>query len=68
MATCILRLPAVLERTGLSKSQIYKMLGEGTFPTPVHLSSRSVGWPSEAIDGWIASRKHQARKPELAAA
>lgn len=52
----ILRFPAIKEATGLSKSHIYTLVAKGEFPAPVRLSVRAVGWQSEQIDQWLASR------------
>ena len=35
MSTVILRLPAVMARTGLSRSTIYLRISRGEFPKPV---------------------------------
>lgn len=51
----ILRLHVVCNRTGLSRSTIYRMRNTGLFPKPVKLSFRSIGWKSEDIDAWINS-------------
>jgi prophage regulatory protein len=56
MATAILRLPAVKTRTGLSRSTIYLRVSEGSFPKPVGLGGRAVGWVEEEIDDWLAER------------
>jgi len=40
----ILRLPIVLDRTGLSRSTVYQRVTEGKFPRPVSLGARAVGW------------------------
>jgi prophage regulatory protein len=50
------RLPQVLRRTGQCRSSLYKAIAEGTFPRPVPLSKRSVGFISSEIDEWIAQR------------
>ena len=50
------RLPKVRARTGLSRSFVYKMMGEGRFPSSIKLGDRAVGWRSSDIDAWIASR------------
>ena len=40
----ILRLPAVMEKVGLSRSSIYSRVRAGTFPNPSSLvSAQSVG-------------------------
>jgi len=59
--TTILRLPTVKERTGLSRSSIYAFVARGTFPAPVSLGARAVGWNSEAVDAWITGRVEQSR-------
>ena len=39
---CIIRLRAVLKRTGLSRSTMYRKVDEGTFPKQVRISQRCV--------------------------
>ena len=56
MADRILRLPAVMERTGLKRSTLYDWMRQGTFPQPIKLGERAVGWPESAVAEWIASR------------
>ncbi|MCD2316387.1 AlpA family phage regulatory protein [Sphingomonas sp. IC-11] len=48
----IIRRAEVLELTGLSKSVMYAHIAMGTFPKPVKISTRSVGWRESAIIGW----------------
>lgn len=50
------RLPRVKEETGLSKSTIYQGIKDGTFPKPVKISERAVGWRQSDIIAWQASR------------
>jgi prophage regulatory protein len=50
-----LRFPAVLAKTGLSRSTIYLKISRGEFPAPVKLGQRAVGWPETAIARWIAA-------------
>lgn len=54
MANRIVRLSAVLQRTGLSRSTIYLRAAKGTFPKPVNLGARAVGWIEAEVDDWIA--------------
>lgn len=56
MASNFLRLPGVKARTGLSRSTIYLRITQGTFPKPVSLGSRAVGWIEAEIDAWLAER------------
>jgi prophage regulatory protein len=53
------RLPQVIARTGLCRSSIYAALAnpDADFPRPVKLSARSIGFRSDDIDAWIASRR-----------
>jgi prophage regulatory protein len=53
MSQTILRLPAVMARVGLSRSTIYLRIVQGTFPQPVRLGARAVGWISTEIDEWL---------------
>ena len=62
MATAILRLPNVKARTGLSRSTIYQRVSAGTFPKPVNLGVRAVGWLEAEIDGWLAAQVERSRK------
>jgi prophage regulatory protein len=49
----ILRLPAVLDRTGLSRSTVYRKIQEGTFPRQVARGVRSAGWRESAVRKWM---------------
>ncbi len=49
----LLRLPAVMARTGLSKTAVYTTPG---FPKPVKLTRQASAWVSSEIDVWIQER------------
>ena len=51
-----LRLPQVKERTGVSKSFMYAGGKEGTFPLPIKLGNRAVGWLESEINAWVEAR------------
>lgn len=53
----IIRLPQVVEITGLSRSSIYRMAASGEFPQPLKLGKRSSGWRSSTITEWLDSRQ-----------
>lgn len=61
MATFVLRLPAVKERTGLSRSSIYLRMSNNEFPSPISLGGRAVGWLEEDIDNWLKQKIEQGR-------
>lgn len=61
MATTILRLPAVIARTGLSRSSIYLRVAEGTFPQPISLGPRAIGWLEGELTDWIEDRINTSR-------
>lgn len=56
MASKILRLPKVKDRSGLSRSTIYLRISQKTFPSPISLGGRAVGWPEMEIETLNAAR------------
>ena len=62
MTHSILRLPAVKANTGLSRSTIYLRVAQGTFPRPVSLGARAVGWVEAEIQEWLQRRIEASRK------
>lgn len=62
MVTTILRLPTVKARTGLSRSTIYLRIAEGSFPPPVSLGGRAVGWIEAEVSDWLTGRIEASRK------
>lgn len=52
----IFRLQDVITATGLSRSTLYKYIGEGAFPKPVSLGDRCVGWVDSEVHDWILAR------------
>ena len=65
MTLVILRLPAVKDRTGLSRSTIYLKVKEGRFPMPISLGARAVGWVESEIQQWIEEKIEKSRAREL---
>ena len=49
----VLRLPRVQARTGLSRSSIYMRVANRSFPQPIRLGARAVGWIESEVDAWI---------------
>ena len=61
MVTSILRLPTVKARTGLSRSTIYLRIKQGTFPAPISLGARAVGWVDSEIQQWLDEKIESSR-------
>jgi len=49
----ILRLKTVLERTGLSRSTMYRKMQSGSFPKNIQISTRCKGWRESAVNEWL---------------
>ena len=52
----ILRLPQVLNVTGLGKTKIYELQSQGRFPMRVQITSHSVGWIEQEVQAWLVNR------------
>jgi prophage regulatory protein len=51
-----LRLPEVLERTGLARSTVYALIAQHKFPAPCPLSGgRAVGFLASEVDAYLAA-------------
>jgi prophage regulatory protein len=66
----VLRLAEVIRATGLRRSSIYERVAAGTFPRPIRLSERAVGWLAPEVSAWvherIAARDGAAASPDAA--
>ncbi|WP_251044653.1 MULTISPECIES: AlpA family phage regulatory protein [unclassified Lysobacter] len=49
----LIRLPQVVERTGLSRSTIYRRVAEGGFPRPVNPRGSLSAWVEDEVNAWI---------------
>ena len=56
----IVRMPEVVERIGISRGSVYRMMNAGQFPKSVKLSERAIGWRESDLNDWLASRQHAA--------
>lgn len=57
----LLRLPEVKAITGLSKSTLYVLIQEKSFPAPVRVGARAVAWVRSEVKQWAAERVHASR-------
>ena len=67
----ILRRRQVEARTGLSRSSIYARISpnpnrpgdyDPTFPKPVSLGAKAVGWVEAEIDAWLSAQVEKSRQ------
>ena len=49
----IVRMDEVSKLTGLARSTIYKKVSDGSFPPPIRLGARAVGWHMSDIVTWL---------------
>ena len=57
----ILRRPEVEARFGIPTSTLYDAIRAGTFPRPIKLGSRSIGFLENEVDAWLESRIEASR-------
>lgn len=57
----MLRIAQVKKIIGLSRSTIYSLISQGSFPRQVHLGPKAVAWISSEIQTWVAARITQSR-------
>ena len=51
-----LPIAAVVEKAGIPRPYVWKLIGQGAFPRPLHLGKRARAWRSVEIDAWIEAR------------
>ena len=54
----MLRLSEVIEKLGIGRTNLYKLINHGSFPKPVKFDSRS-RWPEHEVEEWLSERMAQ---------
>lgn len=62
MTDRILRLPEVIEKTGISRSSIYEQMQLGLFPKQLRLGKRMVGWSEAEIEKHLEELSSRSNK------
>jgi prophage regulatory protein len=57
----IIRIGAVKDKLGISRSSIYQRISQGSFPKQVRLGPHSVGWVENEVEAWLADRISESR-------
>ena len=47
----------IAAETGISRSTIYRLLQNESFPKPIRIGPRCMRWPESDIKAWVAERK-----------
>lgn len=56
MDRTLMRMRDVRRAVGLSRSEIYRRIAAGEFPSPVPIGDRARAWVTTEIEAWIADR------------
>ncbi len=63
MSYRIIRMMDVLNKTGFSRTTVYRLMKQYGFQQPIALGGKAVGWVESEIDQWIeqqmANRPHR---------
>lgn len=59
-----IRIGSVLDKTGLSRSSMYRYMELGTFPANFRIAERCVAWRQSDITAWKAKMAAAAPSPE----
>jgi prophage regulatory protein len=60
LPTRLIRFPGVRDRTGLSRSTVWRLERKGAFPKRRRISPNAVGWLEHEIEEWIQMRTRAA--------
>jgi prophage regulatory protein len=52
----LVRLPNVCAQTGLSRSNIYRRIAQGTFPPPIKIGPYTSAWSADEVARWVDAR------------
>ena len=52
----ILKKPSVLNMVGMSAPTLWRRVKDKSFPQPISLGGRSVGWLQSEVNEWIKTR------------
>jgi len=52
----LLSVSAVIGRTSLSRTTLWRLTRRGAFPAPIQISPNRVAWLERSVDAWIESK------------
>lgn len=57
-----IRIKDVMGKVGLSRSQVYRLIQAGLFPSPLKIGRRVSVWSDSSIEGWMRDIQEQSRE------
>jgi prophage regulatory protein len=57
----LMRLPEVVNLTGVPRSSLYAMVRRNQFPQPIRISERAIAWRLDEVEQWIEARTNVSR-------
>lgn len=62
-----IRTRQVLEMIGVSRTTLWRMVQEGTFPQPIQVTGRNAHYVRQAVEAWMRGRAQAVpREPRIA--
>ena len=49
----LIRIPKVMDKTGVAKSTLWLWVSKGTFPKPIKLSPKITVWIEDEVNEWM---------------
>ncbi|MBE8575827.1 MULTISPECIES: helix-turn-helix transcriptional regulator [Vibrio] len=49
----LIRMREVLDKTGLSKATLYRLIAAGKFPASIQIACRAVAWEESQVDEYL---------------
>lgn len=58
---CVIRMKTVVQRTGLSRATIYRLMATNQFPRSFKIGTTASGWLEAEVRAWIHERASSRR-------
>ena len=61
-----LRIKQAMQHLSIGRAKLYDLINnDPTFPEPIRLSSKCVGWMPRQLDAWLESKLSESAKSEV---
>lgn len=64
-SSVVMRMKAVIQRTGLSRATIYRLMRTGEFPRSFKVGKTASGWLEAEVSAWISERASARQSADL---